>query len=265
MLTPNHRQEILQLVQKAGAMAREFCRQPEYRKPQQKSDGSPVTPGDLAVSQFLVEELEPYGFPVVSEEGDLHIEEQGPYFLVDPIDGTKAFVKGEPDYVVLLALIVEQSPVFGVIAHPEENNLYHATQGEGACCNGKPLARKAPQKPYTAYSSGFHKHSRGQDIIQRFELGRILKRGSALKFCGLAQGVADFFPRWGPTGEWDTAAGQILLQESQCSLLDRKTGKPISYGKPKRLNRGFIACHNDLLPQVHEFIHMTNQGGSSGQ
>ena len=259
MLDSQQIQEILNLVRQAGEMAYSYCRQPEFRKPQFKKDGSPVTPADLAISDFITQGLAAYGYPVVSEEGDLHRDEEGPYFLIDPIDGTKAFVKGESDYVVLLAFMKEQVPVFGTIANPEEKQLFHAIQNEGAFLNGEKILRQAPKKPYRAYSSGFHEVPKGQEIIEYFEIGDILKRGSALKFCGIAQGMADFFLRGGPTGEWDTAAGQILLQECQCSLLNRKTGEPLTYGKPQRLNSGFIACHNDLLPKVQSYIKQQNQ------
>lgn len=242
--------EINEVVTAAGTLLRGLAQDPSYRAPMEKSDGSPVTKADLEVSAFLVQNLEKFGYPVVSEEGDLHEGCQTPYFLVDPIDGTKHFVKGSKDYAVLVAFLENQQPVLGSIYSPAEKRLYWAHKGHGAFLNGQLLDREAPPAKIRVYSSGFHKRANRQWLKDAFSMGPILYRGSALKFCDIAEGVADFFPRFGPTGEWDTAAAQVILEESQCALVDMKTGRPMAYGKPGRLNSGLIACHKSLLDKV---------------
>ena len=116
------------------------------------------------------------------------------------------------------------------------------------------MARQDPPSKIRVYSSGFHKRADRQWLRDAFSMGPILYRGSALKFCDIAEGVADFFPRFGPTGEWDTAAAQVILEESECALVDMKTGESMSYGKPGRMNSGLVACHNSLVEKVLEVL-----------
>jgi len=227
-------------------MLKRFSKDPVYRQATEKADGSPVTKADLEVSQFLVSRLEGWGVPVVSEEGDLYEGCETPYFLVDPLDGTKHFSSGQPDYAVLVGYVENQKSTFGSLCSPEENKVFWAQKGQGAFLNGVPLKRSAPTANIVAYSSGFHKRVSKKWILEALSVGKVLTRGSALKFCDVAEGIADVFPRFGPTGEWDTAAAQILLEETGCILMDIKTRRPLVYGKPKRLNSGFIACHKSL-------------------
>ena len=242
------------ITQRAGQMLEEFFQDSKYRQAETKADGSPVTLADKTVSEFLIKELGQFGFPVVSEEGAWMEDLDEPYFLVDPLDGTKYFSRGEKDFAVLVGFVKEQKPVFGCIHSPTENHLYHAIKGEGGLLNGKPITNTGPSGSIVAFSSGFHKKPGHKTIEKVIGIEKILFRGSVLKFCDLAIGKAHFFPRFGPTSEWDTAGAQVLLEECDCSIINIRDSQPLTYGKSDRLNRGFIAFHNSLRAKVDELI-----------
>jgi len=249
-------QQILNILTQGGQKALTIWRQQEDIDAQKKADGTPVTQADRLLSSFYIEQLpKVLNVPVVSEEEELPSEPNKTYFIVDPIDGTKYFSNKEPDWVTMVALIHDCRPVFGMILHPASGDFCWAQQGEGAHCQtGAIQPIQHPNPPYIAFSSGFHKKPVGQKIKESFQLGKILERGSALKFMNIATGEAHFYPRKGPTGEWDTAAGQILLEESNGFVLDLNTGEPMLYGKPDFKNRGFIAGHNVLLNKAKELL-----------
>lgn len=247
--------EILKIVEAAGQMLGRFATDPDYRAPRAKEDGSPVTRADIEVSEFLVRELEVFGYPVISEEGSKPLEAPDSYFLVDPLDGTQGFTRGESDFAVLVGFVEKTLPVLGFLYSPTEGDLYWAQAGAGAYLNGQSIENSGPVGPsLRAFSSGFHSHDDAQFLLKALNIGSIMRRSSALKFCDIARGRADFFPRYGPTGEWDTAAAQVLLAEAGCDFLDLQTMKTLRYGKPKWLNRGFVVCHRSLTKQVQELF-----------
>ena len=248
--------EILEITRKAGELLEKLSLDPLMRRPQAKGDGSPVTPADLEVSEFIVSALKPLGFPVISEE-DLPEVPPGKldsYFLVDPLDGTKYFSRGEDEYAVCVGLIIDGIPDFGAIYDPIESHLYWAKKGEGAFQDDKPIKHQGPGEKISVYSSGFHKRPEKDFIVDSLGIGDILEKGSALKFCDLAKGEVDLYMRFGPTSEWDTAAAQVLLEEAGCFLFEAKTQQPMTYGKPNYLNRGILAGHASLENLLVEFL-----------
>ena len=220
-----------------------------------KGDGSPVTAADReaeAIITPLLNALTPE-IPVIGEEaasaGDLPEIKQGPFWLVDPLDGTKGFIKGSGEFTVNIALIVDQRPVLGVIYAPafdEEFGGYgidtaFMKQGDGA---DQPISVTSPPPAKVRVTAS--KNHRNQSALDAFLAGREVAdcdaRSSSLKFCEVAAGRADIYPRFGPTCEWDTAAGHAIL-EAAGGLVTDVNGGPFEYGKADRkvLNDSFIA------------------------
>ncbi|MCJ8276081.1 MAG: 3'(2'),5'-bisphosphate nucleotidase CysQ [Bdellovibrionales bacterium] len=240
----------------AGELLNRLSQDPEYRKPKTKGDGSPVTQADIEVSAFLVNELNSLGFLVVSEE-QLPATPPGnddSYFLVDPLDGTKYYARGEDEFAVCVGFVQKGYPTYGAIHDPTPNNLYWGAQGHGAFCNEQKIEHKGPAEKLVVYSSGFHKKPERQWLIDEMNMGDIREKGSALKFCDIAAGEVDLYVRFGPTSEWDTAAAQIILEEAGCILWEANNGERMKYGKEKYLNRGVIACHKSLGDKVYKVI-----------
>lgn len=263
--------KILKVTRKAGELLEKLSREPLMRRPQIKEDGSPVTPADLAVSEFLVEGLKPLGFPVISEEA-LPGTPPGPqdsYFLVDPLDGTKYFARGEDEYAICVGLVINGKPDFGAIYDPIKSHLYWAQKGQGAFRDMERIFHPGPKEKISVYSSGFHKRPEKDFIVESLGIGEILEKGSALKFCDLAAGKVDLYMRFGPTSEWDTAAAQVLLEEAGCFLFEAKTREVMEYGKINYLNRGILAGHDSIRERLLDFLEKNprppkNQGGPPG-
>ena len=223
-----------------------------------KNDDSPVTLADRETETFIqmsLEQLTP-DTPIVGEEaaalGKVRAVEQGEYFwLVDPIDGTKEFINGGDEFTVNIALIKDGAPILGVIYAPAIGELY-AGYGPGTATrwledsdNEKPISvRPSPRSGLTVVSSKHHgSGSRLDKFLAQFKIEKVIKRGSSLKICAVAAGKADIYPRLGPTCEWDTAAGDAILQAAGGVITDID-GQPLKYGgaDPKWLNPEFIAC-----------------------
>lgn len=245
-------EQINEVARKAGKLLEKLSLDPEMRKPMNKPDGSPVTPSDYLLSEQLVEELSPLGFQVISEEA---LPKTPPglkdsYFLIDPLDGTKYFSRGEDEYAICIGLIKEGEPVYGAIYDPIDSMLYWAEKGGGAFMDDQKIAHPGPGDGLIVYSSGFHKKPERDKIINRLGITEIREKGSALKFCDLAAGRVDLYMRFGPTSEWDTAAAQVILEEAGCFLFEAFTQQTMTYGKPKYLNRGILAGHTSVQDPV---------------
>jgi 3'(2'), 5'-bisphosphate nucleotidase len=224
-----------------------------------KSDGSPVTSADLAADGFLAERLARLlpGLAVVSEERvpppSWHCPDV--FVLIDPLDGTKEFLAGRPEYVVNLAVVVDRRPVAGFIAVPTLGCVYRGVVGCGAECltfgehdPATPLAvapirvRAAPAAGLVALASRSHRDAETDAFLARLAVTERHDLGSALKFCRIAEGAADIYPRLGPTHEWDIAAGHALVEAAGGSMTGRD-GETLSYGCADRdfLVPGFVA------------------------
>jgi 3'(2'), 5'-bisphosphate nucleotidase len=217
-----------------------------------KLDKTPVTEADLAAERVIVEILtEAFpDIPIVSEE---LVEAEGlppasaRFWVVDPLDGTREFVAKNGEFSVCIALVEDRRPVLGVLHGPAVGLTYTA-YGAGTATRqrsgGAPepiRARMAPPAGYVVVHSRSHENSRRVgEFLQNYPVLERRKCGSALKFGLIAAGEADLYPRFGTTMEWDTAAGQAIL-EAAGGRVETLAGTPLSYGKPGLKNDGFIA------------------------
>lgn len=218
-----------------------------------KIDDSPVTEADLASNDLIVKRLDELKIaPVISEEGTDRIAPHGAFWLVDPLDGTKDFIGGKRSFVVNIALIENRIPVVGAIYAPMLNELFWAETGQGAFKVTRPGPKRrvyndSDRIELRALASGGATISnRMQKVLDALPIKSVERFGSALKMCRVAEGSADIYTRFGPTHEWDTAAGQIILKEAGCKLIDIETGRDVEYGKPDFKNNGFIACRANI-------------------
>ena len=220
-----------------------------------KADQSPVTDADHAAEAIIVaglRELTP-GTPVVAEEemaaGRLPGLDGGPFWLVDPLDGTKEFIKRNGEFTVNIALIEDGRPALGIVLAPATDTLWRGTVGLGADKSQHGGAftaihtRTPPPEGLTAFASRSTAIYSDLDIWFRSSGLTVVERkqaGSSLKFCLIAEGLADIYPRFGPTNEWDTAAGQGVLEAAGGEVVTTD-GRSLTYGKPGLGNPHFIA------------------------
>ena len=233
----------IQTAQEAGAVVMSY-----YSKPmpaQCKHDGSPLTLADQAAHRVISKGLYNSGLVVVSEEGeDLHLAAER-YWLVDPLDGTKDFLACNGEFTVNIALVDQGGPVLGVVFAPAINELYWGAKDSGAWrVRENATQALAPRSRSTlsrVATSRFHDHPDVELFASQNGIAECVAIGSALKFCLLAAGEVDVFPRLVGSSEWDTAAGQAVLEAAGGQLLDWHTGKPLNYGKPRRRNPRLLA------------------------
>ena len=223
---------------------------------EQKNDGSPVSEADVAAAVIIERMLEKTGMPVVCEEGiPPSIQGHSMYWLVDPLDGTKEFLARNGEFSVNIALIAGDEPVVGVIAIPVTGEVYVGVKGKGAerWMNGErsSISNTRNASSYIAASSRSFGSPEIDSWLERFGVGERLRCGSAIKFCRLAEGKADIYLRLGRTMEWDTAAGQVIVEESGCRLVTLPEQKRLQYGKATFANSDFVALRADItLPDT---------------
>jgi 3'(2'), 5'-bisphosphate nucleotidase len=167
------------------------------------------------------------------------------YWCIDPIDGTKEFIKKNDEFTVNIALIHKNIPVLGVVYAPALNEMYYAKQNEGAFKNGQKLPLQMNSnltEKLTVVASKSHLSPQTQDFIDNIDTKEItqVSRGSSLKLCMVAEGSADIYPRLAPTMEWDTAAADAIVRESGKMSYQYNTDKPIDYNKKNLLNPWFV-------------------------
>jgi 3'(2'), 5'-bisphosphate nucleotidase len=218
-----------------------------------KADGSPVTAADHAAEAVILPALHHLtpDIPVISEEqhaaGDSPVGDHSTFWLVDPLDGTRGFIEHSGEFTVNIGLVSNGVPVLGVMYLPVDGDLY-AAAGPGTavhCVQGRGdthiSARTIPADGLVVLSSRSHGD---RAKIDKFLEGKLVREhrhsSSALKFCLIARGEADVYPRFGPTCEWDTAAGHAILLAAGGSI-ETPDGKPLGYSKPNFLNGDFIA------------------------
>ena len=216
----------------------------------EKDDRSPVTLADEVAHGLLVDglrRLDP-STPIISEEAEAASFETrrgwSRFWLVDPLDGTKEFIKHRAEFTVNVALIEHGEPVLGVVLAPALDLLYWAVKGEGAWREEK--ARPAeriystaprPGAPLTVVESLSHPSPELEEYLHTVPVARRVKAGSSLKFCWVAEGRADIYPRLGPTMEWDVAAGDCIYRQSG---RDGERPSPLTYNKPDLRNTSFV-------------------------
>lgn len=228
-----------------------------------KRDNSPLTQADLVSHQIIVKglaELSPK-WPILSEESrEIVFSERqkwGYFWLVDPLDGTKEFLKRNGEFTVNIALMEDSAPILGVVYAPAIDRLYYGARGAGSFKEEGGVV--SPIRTATADAGTIRvvmsrSHGSGEESLERFTGGapcEFVSMGSSLKFCLVAEGSADVYPRTGPTMEWDTAAAQCVVEQAGGSVKDLD-GNAMVYNKPVLLNPGFVASSN-RLPAVAEF------------
>ena len=234
-----------------------------------KEDRSPLTEADRESHRIIARLLAATPFPVLSEEGrDIPYSERGHWsrlWIVDPLDGTKEFIKRNGEFTVNIALVEDGRPALGVVLAPEKQSLYLAASGMGAYGvateallkleETAPLenilnhARRLPcvdrkGRPFTVIGSRSHANPALDAYVDvmRDQHGTVdfVSAGSSLKFCLVAEGRADVYPRLGPTMEWDTAAGQAVAEQAGGRVLVHKSGLPLTYNRENLRNPDFI-------------------------
>jgi 3'(2'), 5'-bisphosphate nucleotidase len=224
-----------------------------------KSDGSPVTVADQMAEKILLAALADIcpDIPVVSEENtdSHHLSAGQRFFLVDPLDGTKEFIKADDNgaFTVNIGLIENGLPVMGMVYAPARNAFYWGYQGGGACCRETtritPITvRNLPDSGAVAVASASHLDAATTNWLADHRIHQTTSVGSSLKFALVASGQADVYPRFGPTMEWDTAAGDAILRAAGGMVL-HPDGEIYRYGKPGYRNTPFIA-YGQLTPSA---------------
>jgi len=255
MTSPELEDTLVRLALEAGAKIMEIYASGEMDT-QSKADQSPVTAADLAADAVISAGLAVAypEIPAVTEEAADSHEQTGldRFFLVDPLDGTKEFIKRRGEFTVNIALIEGSAPVAGVVYAPAKERLF-VTRGDGAVeitvvggavdpKTARALHVTAPDNAaLTVVASKSHRDQATDDYIAKFNVVDFKSAGSSLKFCLLAAGEADFYPRLGRTMEWDTAAGHAVLRAAGGTVLRFDTHAPFTYGKPGFENPFFLA------------------------
>ena len=230
---------------------------------QLKSDDSPLTRADLISHHVIESYLKPTNIPILSEEGkDISYDERKDWtqlWIVDPIDGTKEFIKRKGDFTVNIALIENQIPIIGVVYAPVLNELYFSSNELGSfkvivdldnyvletlISNGNKLPLQREDNTFTIVASRSHMSSETETYVQEIRdkhgYVNLISRGSSLKLCMVAEGKADCYPRFAPTMEWDTAAGQAICEHAGFKVIDWNTKENMLYNRKKLLNNWFL-------------------------
>jgi len=239
-----------------------------------KDDRSPLTLADKKSHEKIMEGLSSTGIPVLSEEGkSIPYDERKKwerFWMVDPLDGTKEFIKRNGEFTVNIALIENNTPVMGVIYLPDSDLLYFGMNESGSYLlnNASSFIKKTPAdeefsdrliaaseklpakktNAFTVVASRSHLSPETESLVAEYrkQYGNVefVSKGSSIKICLVADGSADVYPRLAPTMEWDTAAGQAIATAAGCSVLKHPEGTPVTYNKENLLNPHFIVARN---------------------
>lgn len=253
-LTPAQLETLCRIAQQAGREVMDVYRQ-DFDV-WEKADSSPLTLADQRADAVIREQLT-QAFPGVhvwSEESSSEGAHAETFFLVDPLDGTREFLKRNDEFTVNIALIHQGEPVAGVVLAPALDELFFAARGQGAWKRTgdrtAPLrtARPAARDSLRVMGSRSHGGAATHAWLARLSCSHtFVAAGSSLKFCRIAEGAADIYPRLGPTSQWDTAAAQAVLEEAGGAVLDPQ-GCPLRYGLDRPvLNPHFIALRYPAL------------------
>jgi 3'(2'), 5'-bisphosphate nucleotidase len=250
MVTADLRIAVTDLARKAGQATMPYYEGTLDSGVREKDNRTPVTLADEVAHQILVDGLRRIdpGTPIISEEAEAAAFDNRRawrrFWLVDPLDGTKEFIKRRAEFTVNVALIEGGEPVLGVVLAPALDLLYWAVKGGGAWREekGGPAERiysspAAPGTPLTVVESLSHPSPELEEYLQTIAVGQRVKAGSSLKFCWVAEGRAHIYPRLGPTMEWDVAAGDCVYRQSG---RDGERPSPLTYNKPDLRNPSFV-------------------------
>jgi 3'(2'), 5'-bisphosphate nucleotidase len=248
--------EMRRLALVAGDRIMEIYEGPDFEV-KLKSDDSPVTEADEAADALISAGLRA-AFPdvalVTEEQAASHGQSARSFLIVDPLDGTKEFINRRGDFTVNIAWVDEGTPVRGIVYAPARGRMFYTLPDGSAVEETGPFDPEVPgrqtplrvSRPDNAalmvVASKSHRDQATDDYISRYDVRDMTSAGSSLKFCLVASGEADLYPRLGRTMEWDTAAGHAVLAGAGGHVLDFDTLAPLAYGKPGFENPFFIAC-----------------------
>jgi 3'(2'), 5'-bisphosphate nucleotidase len=246
-------QDIVTIAKEAGKAIMQVYKQDfevEY-----KQDSSPLTLADKKANDIIEDGLNKLSvnLPILSEEGNnipYKDRKHWEYFwLVDPLDGTKEFVKKNDEFTVNIALIHKDTPILGVVYAPALDVCYWAKQGEGAFKDGQnlPLKAESQRNTYKIVASRSHMSDETQAFIDAIDTQKekeLISIGSSLKICLVAEGEADIYPRLGPTMEWDTGAAHAIVNESGGQLNDQKNNNVLKYNTSEKLLNNYFVVAN---------------------
>ena len=219
---------------------------------EEKGDNSPLTLADRKAHQAIVSILQSSNLPILSEEGkNVPYEERknwSTFWMVDPLDGTKEFIKRNGEFTVNIALIENLNPILGVVTVPVTNEAYYAAKGIGAFLKVDDkitvLAKRNPidlkQTGLRVVASRSHMNEETQRFIDDLKNPQLVSSGSSLKFMLMASGKADVYPRFAPTMEWDTAAAHAVVNAVGLKVLQQRSTTELLYNKPDLLNPSFL-------------------------
>ncbi|HTN93067.1 MAG TPA: 3'(2'),5'-bisphosphate nucleotidase CysQ [Gallionella sp.] len=236
----------------------------------QKEDESPLTEADTAAHEIILRRLENLqpALPILSEEavGDFTgADDGGRYWLVDPLDGTKEFIKHNGEFTVNIALIVQGRAILGVVYAPALKVAYLAAEGSGAFKSGTDgkrvpirVAEHKAGSPWRVVGSRSHAGDSLTEFLRRLGSHELMPMGSSLKFCLVADGTADVYPRMGPTSLWDTAAAQCVVERAGGRVI-QLNGEPVSYADPSAVLNPFFLVHGKSAVEWAELLRDFNK------
>jgi len=253
--------QMRRLALEAGDVILEIYESPDFEV-RSKSDESPVTAADEAADALISAGLRA-AFPevalVTEEQAASHDQQVSTFLIVDPLDGTKEFIKRRGDFTVNIAYVEDGVPVRGVVYAPARERLFYTLADGRAVEEIGPFDKDAPgetrplsvsipdNRALMVVASKSHRDQATDDYIARYAVKDMTSAGSSLKFCLVATGEADLYPRLGRTMEWDTAAGDAVLRGAGGRMIRFEDHAPFAYGKPGFENPFFIACAPGVL------------------
>ncbi len=252
-------QTIIPIARQAGKRIMEIYDDIDNFNVELKDDNSPLTRADKEANELICSGLEKLNqkFPIISEENkEIPYADRKDFqycWMVDPLDGTKEFIKRNGEFTVNIALLQNNRSIGGVVYAPATDDMYYASLDAGAHHKRSGKTRKlaasfyhTAEKALSIVCSRSHLNEQTQAFIDDYHEPLKVSKGSSLKFLIIAEGNAHLYPRLAPTMEWDTAAAQIILEEAGGQVLRADDGLPLSYNKADLLNPYFIACANKL-------------------
>ena len=242
-------EDIIDIAKKAGEKILEIYNQDYELK--FKEDKSPLTLADKEAHNIIQKYLSIYNIPILSEEDkNIPYEERKNweyFWLIDPLDGTKEFIKKNGEFTVNIALIYKNIPILGVVYVPVLKDVYYAIKNKGAFKVTKNNKIKLPftqPEIFTIVASKSHLNDETKQFIEKLTSKiknyKFISKGSSLKLLMIAEGKASIYPRLAPTMEWDTAASDIIVRESGSKIYNYETKLPLVYNKEKLLNPFFV-------------------------
>ena len=258
MINDDFVKKVIHIVKHAGEIIEkiyhEYDRENTNLGVSLKNDNSPLTKADNAANEYICDSLRSqFDIPIISEESmvDYDIRKNWKRFwLVDPLDGTRDFIAKNDDFTILVTLIEDNIPVLGMIYAPARKELFYGVKDRGAYFIHKygtmfrlPMIHHGH---YIVGKSRFHNSEKVEQFIRDNQIKKSAEIGSALKFCYLAKGNINLYPRFSGSMEWDIAAGHVILKEANCSIMEIASKKEPEYNKPDFHNGHFVAYSNTI-------------------